>query len=115
MNIMYCSFNPTFRYQDPTHLNFTRVRSATEIPMCEGGSLDDNYPNDVGFNHHVTTEYNNATNDFRPPCLLKIDRYNSDGSKVVAISYATPTRLGQCRVINTLIEVTNKDKQVLCL
>lgn len=96
------------RYKDAVYLNLTRVPSSSEIPLDQGGLYNPAYPGDVGFNHRVEIAGDNALdaqsyNDFRPPALNKIERNNSDGSKLILALYATPTRPGYCRHIGAQI------------
>lgn len=117
-----------YRYKDPTYLNLTRVPSRTEIPISEGGLYNSSYPEDVGFNHLVedtntitAAEAVNGTsgqfvsrsyNDFRPPCLNKIERCSADGSKLILALYATPTKPGFCRHIGAQVLIKGKDNKV---
>ena len=76
-------------------MNVTRVPSKTEIPVSEGGLLDPAHPEDAGFNFIIgdatDTQQAHAYNDFRPPCLNKIERCGSDGFKLIRI----PIREGE--------------------
>ena len=84
------------RYQDAKYYDMYRVR---EISTQEG------------FSFAITPTSKNvssATNDFQPPCLMKITTTFEDGGKLILVLYATPTRPGWCRHIGCQILIKNE-------
>lgn len=110
-----CSIHP--RYVQAVYMNVTRVPSKTEIPASEGGLMDPAHPEDAGFNFIIgdaaDSTQAHAYNDFRPPCLNKIERCGADGSKLILALYATPTRPGYCRHIGAQMLIKSSDNKVI--
>jgi len=101
------------RYTDPQYISMTRALSHSEVPVEEGGGLLGNYPEDAGFKYIVQPKMASnetiSSNDFRPPCLNKIETYykNSDSKMILAL-YATPTKPGYCRHIGAQILIKDE-------
>lgn len=49
-----------------------------------------------------------ASHDFQPPCLMKISFTLNDGSQLILVLYATPTKPGWCRHIGRQVFIQNK-------
>mmetsp|Transcript_22198 Transcript_22198/g.28788 ORF Transcript_22198/g.28788 Transcript_22198/m.28788 type:complete len:560 (-) Transcript_22198:129-1808(-) len=94
------------RYKDPRHIGIEFIKNGTEV--LEG------YPQDTGFKHKILgmeslSSSVTTTNDFRPPCLVKITSEFEKGAKSILVLYATPTKPGYCRHIGTQVFVSDEE------
>lgn len=84
------------RYEDARYYDMPKVRDLT---TQEGFAFGITPTNPV---------VKEATHDFQPPCLMRIETSFVEGGKLILVLYATPTRPGWCRHIGRQVFVKNE-------